>query len=84
MEELDSIAHLQGRRGLCIVDQGAVDRLRGQLRNQSKECVMDTLGISANTWTKIKRGEPVRRALVERAIARLPEIPCARDNALPG
>jgi hypothetical protein len=84
MEKIDSIAHLQGWRGLCVVDQGAVDRLRGQLRNQSKECVMDTLGISANTWTKLKRGEPVRWALVKRAIARLPEIPSMRDNTLSG
>jgi len=32
---------------------------------------MDVLGISSNIWTKMKRGEPVRRILTERAIQRL-------------
>lgn len=56
---------------LTIVDQKTVARLASQLSCQSKECVMDTLGISSNTWTKMKRGEPVRRILVERAIERV-------------
>jgi len=57
--------------GLSVVDTSTVERLHRHLRNQSKDCVMETLGISSNTWTKIKRGKPVRRILVERAIRRV-------------
>lgn len=56
---------------LRTVDDATVDQLRRLLPNQSKESVMDTLGISSNTWTKMKRGEPVRSWLVDRAISRL-------------
>lgn len=31
---------------------------------------MEVLGISANTWLKIKRGEPIRRSIAQRLIQR--------------
>jgi hypothetical protein len=56
---------------MSVVDEVTLARLRQQLRRQSKECVIETLGISSNTWTKMKRGEAVRRDLVERAVQRI-------------
>jgi hypothetical protein len=37
-----------------------VCRMADLLPNQSKESVMEALGVSSNTWLKIKRGEPIR------------------------
>jgi hypothetical protein len=31
---------------------------------------METLGISSNTWLKIKRGEAIRRSIGERLLSR--------------
>jgi hypothetical protein len=49
-----------GRADRAIFAGPSVNLMAGLLRNQSKEHVMETLGISANTWLKIKRGEPIR------------------------
>jgi hypothetical protein len=53
-----------------VADPNVISLLRASLQCQSKECVMETLGISSNTWTKLKRGQPVRRGVIERAITR--------------
>ncbi|WP_152522071.1 hypothetical protein [Sphingobium ummariense] len=57
------------------LDQETISRLHALLPNQSKETVMNRLGISSNTWTKIKRGEAVRSILVDRALSRLRNFP---------
>jgi hypothetical protein len=43
-----------------------IDRMRARLPSQSKEAVIGELGISSNTWTKLKRGEPIRRSIADR------------------
>jgi hypothetical protein len=48
-----------------------VAKLQAGLPCQSKEVIMDRLGISSNTWTKLKRGVPVRRSIVERLVAKV-------------
>jgi hypothetical protein len=55
----------------AVADTATIKLLAGHLPNQSKECVMERLGISSQTWTKMKRGEPVRHILIERAIRRV-------------
>ncbi len=58
------------RTDLVQIDPVLIADMRSQLRSQSKECVMETLGISSNTWLKIKRGMPIRRSIAERLIER--------------
>lgn len=41
-------------QGYGVVDPITIEALRKVLPNQSKECVMDVLGISSQTWTKMK------------------------------
>lgn len=50
-----------------LLDRALVEHMRARLPAQTKECVMATYGISANTWVKIKRGEPIHRATGEEA-----------------
>jgi hypothetical protein len=55
----------------AIIDAGLVEFMKKNLPSQSKECIMDNLGISANTWQKIKHGKPIRRSTAEVLLARL-------------
>jgi hypothetical protein len=32
---------------------------------------MDVLGISSNTWLKVKKGKPIRASVAERLLSRL-------------
>jgi hypothetical protein len=45
--------------------------MRARLPNQSKDALMDTFGISAATWVKLKAGQPVRASLVDRLRVRI-------------
>ena len=51
-----------------------VERMREMLSRRSDQGVMDVFGISANTWLKLRRGEPIRRSLAERLRERLARI----------
>ena len=53
------------------ISRNIVEKMDLELRAQTAECVMDTFGISVNTWVKIKRGEPIRRSVGHRLVARL-------------
>lgn len=44
------------------------------LPNQSKDSVAGTLGISANTWLKIKRGIPIRASTAIHLARRLESL----------
>jgi len=59
-----------GQYTSAVVDARLVEALRAKLRCQSKDCVQETLGISSNTWVKMKRGEPIRRSTAEQLIQR--------------
>jgi len=48
-----------------------ISLLRGSIPAQTQECVSDRLGISGNTWVKIKRGHPILESTAERLVARL-------------
>lgn len=57
--------------GLGYVHPRIVERLRHQLRAQTTECVMETFGISAHTWMKMRKGMPIRRSVAERLLRRV-------------
>jgi hypothetical protein len=57
-----------------LVRPEIVEELKSILPNQSKEAVMETLGISSNTWTKLKRGMPVREGTGRTVIMRWESI----------
>lgn len=52
------------------VPPSMVQSMREALPCQSKEIVMETLGISYNTWLKLKRGESIRSSVAERLMRR--------------
>lgn len=64
------IIHTDNPR-LSYVHSGVVEKLSAHLRAQTAECVMATFGISINTWTKMKKGIPIRRSVAERLIDRV-------------
>jgi len=57
--------------GLGYLNPRLVEKLRGQLRAQTAECVMETFGISVRTWMKMRDGMPVRRSVAERLLQRV-------------
>lgn len=62
--------HIEPCPGGALIPGPLVDRMRAILPCQSKEVVMEVLGISSNTWTKVKRREPIRASIAERLIRR--------------
>jgi hypothetical protein len=48
-----------------------VEKLNGKLRAQTAECVMNTFGISVNTWLKMRKGMPIRKSVAERLLQRV-------------
>lgn len=64
------IIHTDNPR-LSYVHIRVVEKLSVHLRAQTAECVMATFGISINTWTKMKKGVPIRRSVAERLIERV-------------
>jgi len=54
-----------------VVDPAKIERFLSLLPNHNKENVMNMLGTSLNTWTKLKRREVVRSALIEQAVGRM-------------
>lgn len=56
---------------LSYVNDWVVEKLSVHLRVKTAECVMDTFGISINTWNKMKRGIPIRRSVAERLLDRV-------------
>ena len=56
--------------GMIVVDTTTTERQRRILPSQGKECVMDTFGISLNTWAKTRRAEAVPNILINRVSKR--------------
>jgi hypothetical protein len=64
MLKSENILVRRGDRGdFAIFERAAVERMAALLPAQSKEVVSNVLGISSNTWLKIKRGEPIRASI---------------------
>ncbi|WCM25586.1 hypothetical protein NDN01_16235 [Sphingomonas sp. QA11] len=60
-----------GRTRLCYVHPDLVRDARDRLRAQTADCVMETLGISVNTWVKMRDGKPIRMSVAERFVQRV-------------
>ncbi|MBA2935530.1 hypothetical protein HZF05_15695 [Sphingomonas sp. CGMCC 1.13654] len=58
------------RDDVLVIPPTVILAMREMLPRQSKDCVMEVLGVSSNTWTKIKRGEAIRRSTGERLLQR--------------
>ena len=56
---------------MCRVDRRLVERMARRLPAQTAPCVMETFGISINSWVKLREDQPVRRSLAERLVCRL-------------
>ena len=69
-KKADGIIHTDAPN-LSYVNDWVVEKLSSHLRAQTAECVMDTFGISINTWKKMKRGFPIRRSVAERLLDRV-------------
>src|SRR3546814_19534850 len=48
--------------------------MRSNLQAQTATCVMNSFGISVNTWTKLRDGKPIRRSVAARLIGRLGKV----------
>ena len=52
------------------VPADVIEKMMQLLPCQSKDVVMDVLGISSNTWLKVKKGQPIRSSIAERLAGR--------------
>jgi hypothetical protein len=60
-----------GRSQLYYIDPDLIRNARDRLRAQTADCVMETFGISVNTWVKMRDGKPIRASVAERFIQRV-------------
>ena len=61
----------RGQRAMLLIPEATVRRMRDELRAQTPDCITSTFGISMNTWTKVRDGQPIRRSVAERLMQRL-------------
>jgi hypothetical protein len=66
--------HPSDQKGLSYLDAELVQELRRSLRAQTPDCVMDTFGISMNTWVKLRDGKPIRTSVAQRLVERLKHV----------
>jgi hypothetical protein len=71
MPNCDALTPVEGKHPSVVVDETIVATLASRLPAQSKEMVQEHLGISANTWLKIKKGQPIRRSTAEMLVQRV-------------
>lgn len=57
-------------RALRYVDPKIVAELQKRVPAATAQSVQESLGISANTWKKIRDGAPIRRSVAERLLTR--------------
>lgn len=65
-----NVIHTDNPR-LSFVNPSFVETLNGRLRAQTAECVMETFGISVNTWLKMRKGMAIRKSVAERLVRRM-------------
>jgi len=51
---------------LRCVDTLVVGRMKARLPGEIDDVLMDSFGISYNTWRKVRSGLPIRRSVAER------------------
>jgi len=55
---------------MVTISPEELERLRDSLPAITDEYLFDVLGISETTWSKLRRGLPVKRVTLERAMAK--------------
>jgi hypothetical protein len=60
---------------MAHIDRHIADRLAAGLENQKPDYLMRTLGISVNTWVKIRSGQPIRASVAMRLLRRIDQAP---------
>lgn len=61
----------RGRPRACVVDRGLVHSMMRRCQSQTPSSLNDQFGISWNTWTKLRKGQPIRRSLALRLVSRV-------------
>jgi hypothetical protein len=56
---------------LTHIEAGMVEKMAGMLSRHSPEEVQTHLGIGINTWTKLRKGEAIRRSVAMRLLERV-------------
>src|SRR3546814_3635677 len=74
LQSLLTSADDAGRVPMCFLNRHVVEVMRSNLQAQTATCVMNSFGISVNTWTKLRDGKPIRRSVAERLIGRLGRV----------
>ena len=59
---------------MVCVDGISIESMTRALPAQTDASLMETFGISLNTWNKLKKGEPIRKSVAVRLIERLDRI----------
>ncbi|CCW19273.1 hypothetical protein EBBID32_36390 [Sphingobium indicum BiD32] len=59
---------------MAHIDPRIADRLAARLESQKPDYLMETLGISVNTWVKIRRGQPIRASVATRLLRRIGQL----------
>src|SRR3546814_3151185 len=67
LQSLLTSADDAGRVPMCFLNRHVVEVMRSNLQAQTATCVMNSFGISVNTWTKLRDGKPIRRSVAERS-----------------
>ena len=62
-----------------IIPKSLVGAMRAALPSSEKEVIMETFGISSNTWAKVRNGAPIRQSTAERLIGRLMHLGIVED-----
>jgi DNA-binding FadR family transcriptional regulator len=71
MSNYAALTPVEAKAPSVVVDEAIVAALAARLPAQSKEMVQEHLGISANTWLKIRKGQPIRRSTAETLVRRI-------------
>jgi len=54
-----------------VVDSGLVRNMMQRCVSQTPSSLNDQFGISWNTWSKLRKGQPIRRSLALRLVSRV-------------
>lgn len=59
------------RPGAYRVDDGLVNEMMQRCVSQTPSGLNDQFGISWNTWSKLRKGQPIRRSVALRLVSRV-------------
>jgi hypothetical protein len=59
---------------MVLVDEEQVLAFRAALPAVTKVCLQEVLGVSETTWTRLRKGRPIRRSTYDRLLCRLARV----------